>query len=238
MEGKQIYELIGKAMADVGAIGKDSYNQQQKFKYRGIDAVMNALNPVMQKYGLFVTPEVLSQTREERQTQNGGRLLYSILTMKYTMYAPDGSCVSSIVIGEGMDSGDKASNKAMSVAFKYAMFQLFCIPTEDFIDPDSETPPPSKPQQPAPQKQPEAPKQQPAAVVAADPAAVAAAAKEKCVKTLRQNAIFAYGAEAAEAKLTELLNQFGMTLETMTGPIFKQVNALIMRDVAQKGSAA
>ena len=226
-EKYQIYELIGKAMADIGAIGKESVNKQQGFKYRGIDAVMNALNPVMQKYGLFVTPEVISQVREERQTNNGGRLLYSILTMKYTMYAPDGSNVSAVVIGEGMDSGDKASNKAMSVAFKYAMFQLFCIPTEDFVDPDSETPPESKPKQPEPPKQP--------ATVTADDAAKAA--KEKCVKTLRQNAVFAYGKDA-EAKLSELLNKFGVTFETLTGPIFKQINAMIMADVAAKGGAA
>lgn len=156
MEG-QIYSLIGKAMDDIGAIGKDSYNQQQKFKYRGIDAVMNALNPVMRKYGLFLTPEVLDHKREERQTQSGGRLIYSILTMRYTIYAPDGSSVSAIVIGEGMDSGDKASNKAMSVAMKYAMFQLFCIPTEEMVDPDSETPPESVPVSEAPKAaQPEA----------------------------------------------------------------------------------
>ena len=146
MDG-QIYGLIGKAMEDIGFIGKDSYNQQQKFKYRGIDAVMNGLNPVLRKYGLFLTPEVLNHQREERQTSSGGRLIYSILTMRYTMYAPDGSSVSAVVIGEGMDSGDKASNKAMSVAMKYAMFQLFCIPTEEMIDPDSETPPESAPVQ-------------------------------------------------------------------------------------------
>ena len=144
MEGK-IYELIGKAMEDIGAIGKDSVNKQQGFKYRGIDAVMNSLNPVLRKYGLFLTPEVLDHQREERQTSNGGRLIYSILTMRYTMYAPDGSSISAVVIGEGMDSGDKASNKALSVAMKYAMFQIFCIPTEDMIDPDSETPPESAP---------------------------------------------------------------------------------------------
>lgn len=219
MEGKQIYDLIGKAMADVGAIGKDSFNQQQKFKYRGIDAVMNALNPVMQKYGLFVTPEVINQTREERQTSNGGRLLYSILTMKYTMYAPDGSSVSSVVIGEGMDSGDKASNKAMSVAFKYAMFQLFCIPTEDFTDPDAETPPPSKPQQPT--------KQQPTpppVVTAEDP-------KAKLLRTLKQNALFAYG-DQSEARLNELMQAQNVTFETMTNTAYKAINATIYADIA------
>jgi hypothetical protein len=136
-EGK-IFGLIGQAMREIGAIGKDSKNAQQGFMYRGIDAVMNALNPVMAKLGLFLCPEVLEQTREERQGRNGGTLLYSILKVKYTLYAPDGSSVSCVVLGEGMDSGDKASNKAMSVAMKYAAFQLFMIPTEEMVDPDAE----------------------------------------------------------------------------------------------------
>jgi hypothetical protein len=137
-EGK-IYGLIGQAMREIGAISKDSKNAQQGFMYRGIDAVYNALNPVMAKLGLFLCPEVLEQTREERQGRNGGNLLYSILKIKYTLFAPDGSNVSCVVIGEGMDSGDKASNKAMSVAMKYAAFQLFMIPTEELVDPDGET---------------------------------------------------------------------------------------------------
>lgn len=146
MEGK-IFELIPEAMRRIGAIGKDSVNKQQGFKYRGIDAVYNALNPVMSDLGLFLVPEVLDHRREERETEkqiNGqtvkSMLKYSILTMKYTMFAPDGSNVSCVVVGEGMDSGDKASNKAMSIAMKYAAFQLFMIPTEETaVDPDAET---------------------------------------------------------------------------------------------------
>lgn len=133
-----IYESISAVMADVGAIGKNTRNTQQGFMFRGIDAVMNALQPAMLKNHIFVVPEVLEQTREERQTAKGGTLLYSILRMKYTFYAEDGSSVSAVVIGEGMDSGDKASNKAMSIAFKYACFQVFCIPTEEMKDPDAE----------------------------------------------------------------------------------------------------
>ena len=148
---EQIYGLIGQAMKKIGAIGKDSRNEQQKFMYRGIDAVYNALSPVMSELGLFICPEILDQTREERVNKNGTTLLYSILKIRYTMYAPDGSSVSCTVIGEGMDSGDKASNKAMSVAMKYAMFQLFFIPTEA-VDPDAEVhevAPKAKPATPA-----------------------------------------------------------------------------------------
>lgn len=141
----EIYSAILGVMADVGAIGKDKKNQQQGFKYRGIDDVMNALQPAMVKHGIFVAPTIIEQKREERQANKGGNLIYSICTIKYTFYAKDGSNVDVTVIGEGMDSGDKATNKAMSIAFKYACFQVFCIPTEEMKDPDAETPPPSDP---------------------------------------------------------------------------------------------
>lgn len=134
-----IYEAINRTMEDVGAIGKTSKNQQQGFMFRGIDAVMNSLNPAMIKNGIFVVPQVLEQTREERQTAKGGNLIYSVCRIKYTFYAQDGSSVEAVVVGEGMDSGDKATNKAMSIAFKYACFQVFCIPTEEMKDPDEES---------------------------------------------------------------------------------------------------
>lgn len=141
MDGK-IYEVISAVMEDCGAVGKDSMNPQQHYKYRGIDAVMNALNPAMRKHKLFVAPEVLEQTREERQTSKGGLLIYSIVKVKYTFWTTDGSSVSATVIGEGMDSGDKATNKAMSAAFKYALFQVFCIPTEEMKDSEIDSPEP------------------------------------------------------------------------------------------------
>lgn len=143
-----IYQAIHGVMTEVGAIGKDKKNQQQGFMYRGVDDVMNALQPAFVHNYIFVVPEVLEQTREERTTAKGAQLLYSILKVKFTFYADDGTNVSATVVGEGMDSADKSSNKAMSVAFKYACFQVFCIPTEEMVDPDGESPPQStrKPQ--------------------------------------------------------------------------------------------
>lgn len=154
-----IYQAIASIMQKGNAIGKNKRNDQQKFMYRGIDDVLNTFNPLMAEAGIFCVPEVLEATREERQGRNGGNLIYSVMKVKYTFYAADGSNVSATVIGEGMDSGDKASNKAMSVAMKYAMFQVFCIPTEEMIDPDGETPEPSKPKRSA--DNPPPPKAQP-----------------------------------------------------------------------------
>lgn len=215
----QIYELIGKAMNDIGAIGKDDFNSQQKYKFRGIDAVMNALNPVMRKYGLFCAPEVLNQVREERVTTAGGTLKYSLLTVKYTVYAPDGSTVSATVIGEGMDSGDKASNKALSVAFKYAMFQLFCIPTEEFVDPDFETPPDNK--QPPEQL-----------------------TEHESLATLFDSAKLAYGIDRAGEKMKMFLERTGYTKAQLNPPqdekaqaAFHQIKEWIINDIKQKGAA-
>ena len=113
--------------------------------YRGVDDVMNAINPALVKNNVFIVPEVMEQSREERKTAKGGSLLYSVCRMKFRFYADDGSYVEAVTTGEGMDSGDKSTNKAMAVAFKYACFQVFCIPPEEMKGPDAETPEPSSP---------------------------------------------------------------------------------------------
>ena len=141
MEERKIYKAIADIMGEIGAIGKDRKNQQQGFMYRGVEDVMNTLQPLFKKYGVFIVPEVMEHNREERQTKSGGNLIYSIMKIRHHFTADDGSEVVSTTIGEGMDSADKASNKAMSIAFKYACFQVFCIPTEEMQDPDADTPP-------------------------------------------------------------------------------------------------
>lgn len=141
-ETAKIYEAICGVMEDVGAVKKTDRNEFDKYMYRGIDAVMNALQPAMIKHHVFVTPEVVEQTREDRIGKNGSPLIYSVTKVKYTFYTDDGSSVSALVIGEAMDRGDKSMNKAMSAAFKYACFQTFCIPTEEMIDSEKDSPEP------------------------------------------------------------------------------------------------
>jgi hypothetical protein len=134
-----IYQSINAIMRNVPSIAKDKKNVQQGYNFRGIDDMYNALNPLLAEYGVFATSEVMHTEREERQTKSGGTLLYSVLTVKFTFYATDGSFVTSTMIGEAMDNGDKASNKAMSTAYKYALMQLLCIPTADVKDTEYET---------------------------------------------------------------------------------------------------
>ena len=136
----QIHEKIIAIMAESDAIAKGRRNQQQGFNFRGIDDVYNSLHPLLAKHGVFSTTEVIEERTEERTTKSGGALIYRMLKVKFHFYAADGSTVESVIVGEGMDSGDKASNKAMSAAYKYAAFQAFCIPTEGDNDADASTP--------------------------------------------------------------------------------------------------
>ena len=138
----KVYEKIANITADLSKIGisKDSKNQSQGYKFRGIDQVYGALSPLLAKHGLCILPRVTARDVVERQNRQGGALFYVTLSVEFDFVAAeDGSKHTVVTIGEAMDSGDKASNKAMSAAYKYAAFQAFCIPTEGDNDADGTT---------------------------------------------------------------------------------------------------
>lgn len=137
-----VYQKIAAITAELSKIGisKDSKNQSQGYAFRGIDAVYGALSPLLAKHGLCILPRVKDRQVIERQNKSGTALFYVTLTVEFDFVASeDGSKHTVITVGEAMDSGDKASNKAMSAAYKYAAFQAFCIPTEGDNDADSTT---------------------------------------------------------------------------------------------------
>lgn len=139
MEKQLIFIKIPLIMSKVWIIWKDRKNDQQWYKFRWIDDMYNALNQHLSDEKVFFTSEILSSSREERTTKSWWVLTYSIITMKFTAYAEDWSNVSSTTVGEAMDSWDKSMNKAMSTAYKYALMQIFCIPTEDEKDTEVNT---------------------------------------------------------------------------------------------------
>lgn len=165
MSEQLIHKAMLSIMRGIGAIKKSKeVTFGEKYKYRGIDQVYEAVHPLMIEFGVYMTAEILDRHREERQTARGGAMIYTQLRMRYHFHAEDGSSVLTEVEGEGMDTSDKSSNKAMSVAHKYAILQAFCVPTEDFEDADKEKHDlkprqvPAKQQAPATQQTP--PKQQ------------------------------------------------------------------------------
>lgn len=135
---KTIYELLPEVQKLIGAIGKDNVNSHQRYNFRGIDDVLNAIGPALAKVGVVCTAEVTSHEREEVATQKGYRVNVTLF-LRVKFFGPDGSFVENVTVGEAQDhNGDKATNKAMSVAFKYAAFMGLAIPVEPGVLDDSD----------------------------------------------------------------------------------------------------
>lgn len=127
----EIFKKISLVMAEIDFVAKDQVNKSQGFKFRGIDDVYNAVHAPMAKHGIFTTSEIVAVTISEKISGAGTALMACRLDVKYTFHAEDGSSVATNAIGYSLDSGDKAYNKSLAIAHKYALIQIFCIPTED-----------------------------------------------------------------------------------------------------------
>lgn len=141
MENMKIYKSILDIQDELPAILKGrefTMNNKVMYKFRGIDDLYNAINPLFKKHRVFMTPEILEHESTEKLSANGKTLFYEKMVIRYSLFAEDGSSVTASTKGIGMDSGDKAGNKAMSVAQKYALIQIFSIPTDDPKDPEND----------------------------------------------------------------------------------------------------
>jgi hypothetical protein len=138
----KIYQCINKVQAALACqgISKGRKNQAQGYSFRGIDDVYNVLSPLLAEHGLCILPRMLARECAERQTAKGGTMFYVTVEAEFDFVcAEDGTKHTVKTFGEAMDSGDKATNKAMSAAYKYAAFQAFAIPTEGDNDADAHT---------------------------------------------------------------------------------------------------
>ena len=134
----QIYQAILDVMEEVRGVGKHDVNAHQRFNFRGIDAVVNALGPAFRKHGVISVPNLQSVKYDDVATSNGKPATRVSVVVDYIFYAPDGSSVVSTVAAEAWDAGDKGTPKAMSVAYRIALLQVFSLPTDE-PDPDSQS---------------------------------------------------------------------------------------------------
>lgn len=134
----KIHEAIRSAMADIARVGiaKISRNKDQGYNFRGIEAAMNEMSPILIKNGITITPAYSELTVNERESKSGGKLRFVTVKGSFKFEAEDGSFVVGEAYGEGMDSSDKGTSKAQSVAYRTALFQQFVVPTMA-IDPES-----------------------------------------------------------------------------------------------------
>lgn len=132
-----VYQALRYVMQAVGAVGKGDFNEQQRFKFRGVETVVNALSPHMIEAGLTALPEVINRSYDQVRIGREGTLMgHAVVDVRYTFTSlVDGSTVAVVVVGEAMDVGDKAFSKAQSVAWRVALIQAFALATGD-VDPD------------------------------------------------------------------------------------------------------
>lgn len=138
-----VYAKIAAVQGELAHTGirKDSENTFDRYKFRGIDAVYNALAPLLAKYGLCVLPRIIERDCQERVSRKGEPMFYVTVTAEFDFVSADDGSVHTVrTYGEAMDRSDKATNKAMSAAYKYAAFMAFAIPTEGDNDADASTP--------------------------------------------------------------------------------------------------
>lgn len=137
----EIFKAINALQEELSKVGiskdKNAGSGKFSYKFRGIDDVYNTLSPMLARHGIVVIPRFSEREVTQKQGQNGILFYVSIKGEFDFISSKDGSKVSAITYGEAMDSGDKATNKAMSIAYKYACFQVFAIPTEGDNDPDA-----------------------------------------------------------------------------------------------------
>lgn len=137
----KIYAAMAAVMSEIGAISKDQTNDHQRYKFRGIDNVYNAVHSALVKHKVFNVPKVLERTETLMKLSGGKDAIRVVNKMVFTFYADDGSSIEmGPIYGEAFDTGDKATNKANSACHKYLFLMGFCIPTEDSDDADSSSP--------------------------------------------------------------------------------------------------
>lgn len=138
VERLNVVEALAKVMTLVQVVGKDDRNKDQGFRYRGVDAVVNAVGPVFRECGVLCIPVAATYEDERYETKKGAQMRNVTMTVTFRFIGPDGSSLEAQTIGEAADAGDKAVSKAHSVAYRTALLQTLCIPTgED--DPDSQS---------------------------------------------------------------------------------------------------
>lgn len=131
-------EALSKVMDDVQAVRKGDRNTQQGYQFRGIDAVVNAVGPALRKHGVIAVPHKSEAKYRDVLTNTGKPSRECTVTVTYRFYGPAGDFIECEVPGESMDFGDKGAPKAMSVAFRIALLQALCIPTDD-PEPDAQS---------------------------------------------------------------------------------------------------
>lgn len=126
-------------MEEVRSVGKGDFNEDQGFRFRGVDSVVNAVGPALRTHQVAVVPKrIVNIETVEYETRRGTRMVNKQVTVEWEVRGPAGDSFTGEAVGEAADAGDKSISKAQSVSYRVFLLTSLCIPTGT-PDPDSET---------------------------------------------------------------------------------------------------
>jgi hypothetical protein len=125
-----IYQIIARITREAGALAPVQAGGVP-FAFRGISDTINHLSPYLKKYGAVIIPEVLEHVISSREISGNKAITQTAVTVRYTVYAPDGTSVSGVSAGLAQDYADRSTAQALSVAMRVFLLQTFALPTND-----------------------------------------------------------------------------------------------------------
>lgn len=124
---------------EIRAIGKGSdYNERgTRYKYRAADTVVQYFGPITIKHGVNVLPVKTETTYGSKQTKSGSTMRECSVVITWHIIGPKGDVLVAQTAGEALDTSDKSTTKAQTVALRNLLLNGGLIPTND-RDPDAD----------------------------------------------------------------------------------------------------
>ncbi|MFR9796176.1 ERF family protein [Streptomyces sp. MS06] len=120
---------------DVRAVAKSDRhieNGKLKYHFRGIEAALNAFGPATLRHGITVMAVDMATTYRDTKSSRGNPMRECTVVVTWQVLGPMGDSLPLLKsAGESLDSGDKGTAKAQSLALRALLFNTGMIPTGD-----------------------------------------------------------------------------------------------------------
>ncbi|MEU8264439.1 ERF family protein [Micromonospora sp. NPDC048999] len=133
-----VHVAWARVMRDVKSIAKSARAEikteksSYRFNFRGIDMVLNGVGPALRRHGVMVIP-----VKTEASYGSAGKMRDVQVRVTYEIRGPLGDVITAQSVGEGLDTGERGTTKALTTAYRNFLTTALTIPTEDpKVDPD------------------------------------------------------------------------------------------------------
>jgi hypothetical protein len=138
MAKEKIYEALQNVQTHMmhNPIAKEGINNFQKYKYRGIDQIIQSFSkPLYENKVLTIVQPDLNVSTKFLEGKN--TLTRVVGTLRF-LSTEDGSYVDRSYVGHSLSNQAKDLEAARSFAYRNALLETFCVPFEGVVEPELE----------------------------------------------------------------------------------------------------